>query len=82
MERPRDASKDELFVGGYGFDGTLVKLNIKTGKVEACRPDKAKDTFACWPDLSVFLNQEYKRLKLHFNEKLELLDSEASTLPG
>ncbi|MGD0838963.1 MAG: SMI1/KNR4 family protein [Polyangia bacterium] len=82
LERPRDASKDDIFIGGYSFDGSLVKLSGRSGVVEACKRDRAKDTFARWPDLPTFLHQEYARLKTHFNEKLELRDPDASTLPG
>ena len=80
LERPEDASADELFVGGYSFDGSLVKLNIKTGAVAATRPRSAKE-FAHWPNLAFFLESEYSRLKGHFNERLELIDQVRSTLP-
>jgi len=82
LERPLDADKDDLFIGGYSFDGSLVKLSGRTGVVEVCKRARAKDTFARWPDLPTFLHQEYKRLKTHFNDKLELIDPDASTLPG
>jgi hypothetical protein len=82
LERPSDSTKEEIFIGGYSYDGSLVKLKVKTGSVEACKPDSAKKTFARWPDLATFLIEEFKRLRTHFNDKLELLDPDGSTLPG
>lgn len=82
VERPDGATQDELFIGGYSYDGSRIKLNIKTGKVTACRPDTANDVFARWPDLPSFLRKEYARLAKLFNDDLDLVDPDGSTLPG
>jgi hypothetical protein len=81
LERPSEATQDEIFIGGYSYDGSRIKLNIKTGKIAACKPDSAKDTFSKWPDLITFLRKEYARLKKCFDDNLELIDPDGSTLP-
>jgi hypothetical protein len=82
LERPSGATKDELFIGGYSYDGSRIKLNLKTGKVAACQAEAAKEVFAQWPDLPTFLRKEYERLAKLFDDELDLIDPDASTLPG
>lgn len=61
LERPRGASANMLFIGGYGWDGSNLYIEINTGKVFRC-PRKSVDTLNEWPDFWSMLISEVSRI--------------------
>ncbi|MEF9406869.1 MULTISPECIES: SMI1/KNR4 family protein [Ralstonia solanacearum species complex] len=61
LERPRGASANMLFIGGYNFDGSNLYIEISTGRVFRC-PKKSVETLNEWPDFWSMLISEVSRI--------------------
>ncbi|WP_157003159.1 SMI1/KNR4 family protein [Ralstonia sp. A12] len=61
LERPKGASSNMLFIGGYGWDGSNLYIEIDTGKIFRC-PRKSVETLNEWPDFWSMLISEVRRI--------------------
>jgi hypothetical protein len=81
FERPKDADRNILIIGGYSKDGSKILLDVNDGKIFRCERYHAKKILNEWPDLWTMLDEESNRLSKLFNEKGILIDGDSSTTP-
>jgi hypothetical protein len=77
-ERPKDAEKDWLFIGGYDWDGSLLFIK-PDGKVY-CYSRKI-GIYHSWDNLFVMLEEEILRLMKLFDEKGQRYEDLPTTPP-
>lgn len=61
-ERPRDANDSFLYIGGYGYDGSQLIIDDKTGKILRCTRFVSSEVLNVWPDFWTMLTSEVERL--------------------
>ncbi|QUP53639.1 SMI1/KNR4 family protein [Ralstonia syzygii] len=61
VERPKDASPDMFFIGGYNWDGSKIYMDLQTGRVFRCSRESAKPLNE-WPDFWSMLISEISRI--------------------
>jgi len=81
LERPRGATMNMFFIGGYDWDGSLIYIDNANGDVHLCNGKTAASTFK-WPGFEEMLDAEISRLIALFDDDGKALDEDASTLPG
>ena len=79
-ERLPDAEPSFFFIGGYGYDGSLLYIDKKTNIVYRCL-DYASNQLNKWDDFENILISEMQRLETHFDEKGNKIDESRSTTP-
>lgn len=78
-ERPRNATPDLFFFGGYDWDGSQVYLT-EDGKVHFCTPDDCT-SLKEWDSLDDFLLSETQRIYSLFDDNGVELDESTPTIP-
>ncbi|MES2108972.1 MAG: SMI1/KNR4 family protein [Bacteroidota bacterium] len=81
LERPKGATMNMFFIGGYDWDGSLIYIDNNTGEVHLCDGETVASTFK-WPGFEEMLDAEISRLITLFDDGGKALDEDASTLPG
>lgn len=79
-ERPLDAPTGALFIGGYGWDGSLVCVVSPDNRVFRCLKTSAKPLNQ-WANLGGFLSHEAVRLAALFDGKGHKHRSSSPTIP-
>lgn len=79
FERPKDADRNILIIGGYSKDGSKILLDVNDGKIFRCERYHAKKILNEWSDIWTMLDEEFNRLSKLFNEKGILIDKDSST---
>ena len=79
-ERPPDAPPGVLFIGGYGWDGSLVCVAPPDNRVVRCFKTSAKPLNQ-WANLGEFLSHEAVRLAALFDDKGRKIRPSSPTIP-
>jgi hypothetical protein len=80
IERPEDAGANELFIGGYNWDGSRLYIDVDTLKVHRCEADSAKP-LNTWGGFWAMLVSEVQRMSLLFDSKGRQIDPDLPTTP-
>lgn len=78
-ERPKNATPDLFFIGGYDWDGSQIYLT-DNGKVHFCSPNDCT-SLKSWDSLDDFLKSEITRIHSLFDDNGVELDENVPTLP-
>ena len=78
-ERPKNATPDLFFFGGYDWDGSQVYLT-NDGKVHFCYPNDCT-SLKSWNSLDDFLTSEILRIYSLFDDNGVELDESTPTTP-
>lgn len=78
-ERPKNATSNLFFFGGYDWDGSQVYLT-DDGRVHFCSPNDCT-SLKSWNSLDNFLLSEIQRIFLSFDDNGFELDETAPMLP-
>jgi hypothetical protein len=80
VERIRDAKPHHFFIGGYGWDGSLLYIDANTEKVYRCSRTSIKPLNS-WNSFGDMLVSETERIALLFDENGVEKDEEKPTTP-
>lgn len=80
LERPKNATADMLFIGGYDWDGSCLYIDNSDGSVHLC---KEWDTTSLkrWDSFYNMISSEVKRLKDLYGENGEKYSDDICSLP-
>lgn len=79
-ERPRNAKKTHLFIGGYEPDGSQLYIDVSDQSVYRCTQRSVKPLYK-WPSFEVMLESEVQRLTTLFDHQGRLLNPKLPTTP-
>jgi len=79
-ERPKDATKDFFFIGGYDWDGSMLYIDLRTSKVYRCS-NETSTPLNEWENLGKMLVEEVDRLIELFDSKGIEIDGNKPTTP-
>lgn len=79
-ERPRNAKKTHLFMGGYEPSGSMLYIDINSLNVYRCTHRSAKPLYE-WSSFEDMLESEVQRLTTRFDRDGRLLDPAEPTTP-
>lgn len=80
LRRIPEASDDVLFIGSYKSDGSKIFIKSDSDTVYRCER-YSMNVLHEWDNLEVFLEQECKRLKDHFDSDGNRIDKKRPTTP-
>lgn len=78
-ERPRNATPEMFFIGGYDWDGSQVYIT-GDGKIHFCHPEDSK-SLKEWDSLDGFIKSEIDRINFLFDEKGMEYNESIPTIP-
>ena len=78
-ERPRNATPDLFFFGGYDWDGSQVYLT-HDGKVHYCKPSDCT-SLKEWNSIDDFLTSEIRRIYSLFDDNGVEINEQVPTIP-
>jgi len=80
LERPKNAEKNFLFIGGYDWDGSRLYINTADNKVHLCQKEDATSLYE-WVNFLHMLESEIGRLIGLFDDQGRQINEHESTLP-
>ncbi len=80
FERVDDASPFHFFIGSYNWDGSLLYIDNKTGKVHRCSRKTVKP-LNTWDSFEEMIVTETERIALLFDERGVKKNEKAATMP-
>jgi hypothetical protein len=81
LERPKNATQNQFYFGGWDWDGSKAYLDIETNKVYRCARRDASPLNE-WDNLEKFLLTEYERLVSIHDEEGKPLNPNLPTTPN
>lgn len=79
-ERPPDSPPGLTFIGGYGWDGSLVFIGPSDKRVVRCLKTSSTPLNQ-WANLGEFLSHEAARLAVHFDDRGRQIQPTSPTVP-
>jgi hypothetical protein len=80
FERPKNADPENLFIGSYNWDGSLIFIN-PNGAVFVCKKNDATP-YAHWPNLSEMISTELVRLAQLFDRAGRVINKATPRIPA
>ncbi len=80
IARPRNLKGNELYIGSYNWDGSIVVIENASSVVRHRLPDSMAVSNE-WSDLDYFIKSEVARLSLLFDENGAEIDPHVPTSP-
>lgn len=80
IERPENAPRDILIIGGYDWDGSILFMDPETQTVHLSSRERLKSKYQ-WKDFDTMMAEELMRLSSLFDEHGKSKTSNKSTLP-
>jgi len=81
IERPLGVPDAAVFVGGYGWDGSLLYIEAESGRVYRCDRDSGQPLNE-WPGFPEVLDEEILRLAAMHDAAGHLVDPSRPTVPS
>lgn len=79
-ERPPDSTLEMVFIGGYNWDGSLLYINNKTERIFRCSASSAQPLNE-WKNIWTMMIAEINRLRKHFDNNGNEINSNTPTIP-
>ncbi|WP_156970524.1 SMI1/KNR4 family protein [Andreprevotia chitinilytica] len=81
LERPKDATANFLFIGGYSWDGSKLYIDTHSEKVYRCAKNSAAPINE-WPDFWSMIISEASRISNLYESDGKKIDLDFPTSPG
>ena len=79
-EKPRNATSDMFFIGGYSWDGSKLYIDKRNNSVHYCKRYDST-SLKSWDSLAEMIISEVKRLYSLFDLDGKQIDENKSTIP-